>query len=61
MKVDGSKMQVIHNGVEESFLEADPSLFIKKFSIFNEEDWMYRWLAYLPDNDGDSQLRQEDK
>ncbi len=33
MKVDGSKMQVIHNGVEESFLEADPALFIKKYGL----------------------------
>ena len=37
------------------------SLFIKKFSNFDERHWMYRWLPNLPDNDGDSHLHQENK
>ena len=31
--VDRKKIQVIHNGVEKRFAEADPSIFIKKYGL----------------------------
>ncbi len=33
MKVNKNKIQVIHNGVEKHFLNADPTLFIKKYGL----------------------------